>query len=326
MSISTSGPNGVPAGVVQADVQRYLRASSDLATTRDQLEQLESSEAVALFHQQLEVLQKRLLKSPQAFNDVFIADGTQAIAWAFRQDELSADFTKTLWELLLRGDDMSALLLRFIWNVPLKLKRKFIHAIDVHLSDRYPMFKGLSEGWPGQNGIPPYIRPPEERNRDFGLVNQGYLGYKELGYCAREVDLFVWLEVLRDKQCDDRPCEIGIAVRGKRAQGRLPGQDPHPRNAEPARRRQVPSGARTDRGLQPAAERHRPRLPAGTAVPGRVHHDRPADRDRPARMVPARAREGRQLERRAEPPTVVQPLGKGARSRRSRWSVPVPPA
>ena len=215
MSISTSGPNGVPAGVVQADVQRYLRASSDLATTRDQLEQLESSEAVALFHQQLEVLQKRLLKSPQAFNDVFIADGTQAIAWAFRQDELSADFTKTLWELLLRGNDMSALLLRFIWNVPLKLKRKFIHAIDVHLSDRYPMFKGLSEGWPGQNGIPPYIRPPEERNRDFGLVNQGYLGYKEIGYSAREVDLIVWLEVLRDKQCEDRPCEIGIAVRGK---------------------------------------------------------------------------------------------------------------
>ncbi len=35
------------------------------------------------------------------------------------------------------------------------------------------------------------------------------------GYSAREVDLFVWLEVLRDKQCDDRPCEIGAAIAGK---------------------------------------------------------------------------------------------------------------
>ena len=68
------------------------------------------------------------------------------------------DFTKTLWNLLLRDDDMSAILLRFIWNVPLKFKRKFVAAIDAHLSDRYPMFKGLSQGWPGQNGIPPYIR------------------------------------------------------------------------------------------------------------------------------------------------------------------------
>ena len=30
--------------------------------------------------------------------------------------------------------------------------------------------------------IPPYIRPAEERAKDFGLVNQGYLGYMSLGY------------------------------------------------------------------------------------------------------------------------------------------------
>ena len=35
------------------------------------------------------------------------------------------------------------------------------------------------------------------------------------GYSAREVDLFVWLEVLRDKQCDDRPCEIGVLLAGR---------------------------------------------------------------------------------------------------------------
>ena len=36
-----------------------------------------------------------------------------------------------------------------------------------------------------------------------------------LGYSAREVDLIVWLEVLRDKQCDEKPCEVGLHVPGK---------------------------------------------------------------------------------------------------------------
>jgi glutamate synthase (NADPH/NADH) small chain len=105
---------------------------------------------------------------------------------------------------------MSTLLLRFLWNIPLKFKRKFIRAIDTHLTEHYPMFRGLAEGWPGLNNIPPYIRPAHERADDFDLVNQGYLGYMGLGYSFREVELFVWLEVLRDKQCDDRPCELGL--------------------------------------------------------------------------------------------------------------------
>ena len=123
------------------------------------MEELARSEAVELFQKQLALLRKRLLQDPNAFRDMFVADGTQAIVWEFRQDELGPAFTRTLWDLLLRGDDMSAILQRFIWNVPLKFKRKFVRAIDVHLSDRYPMFRGLSEGWPGQNSIPPYMRP-----------------------------------------------------------------------------------------------------------------------------------------------------------------------
>ena len=75
---------------------------------------------------------------------------------------------------------------------------------------------------PGQNGIPPYIRSPEERARDFGLVNQGYLGYMNLGYSAREVDLLVWLETLRDKQCEDRACELGVPRPGKEPKGGCP--------------------------------------------------------------------------------------------------------
>ncbi|MFD0981394.1 sulfide/dihydroorotate dehydrogenase-like FAD/NAD-binding protein [Tropicimonas aquimaris] len=163
-----------------------------------------------LFQQQLEVLKKHLAADPRSLRNVFIADGTQAIAWEFRQEEIGEKFIGVLWNLLLRGDQMSTLLQRFIWDLPLKYKRRFIKALDTHLSGRYPMFKGLSEGWPAESYIPPYVRAPEERSHDFDLVNQGYLGYRSLGYSLREVDLIVWLEALRDKQCEDRPCELGV--------------------------------------------------------------------------------------------------------------------
>ncbi|MFY9781484.1 MAG: FAD-dependent oxidoreductase, partial [Candidatus Baltobacteraceae bacterium] len=207
----------IAAGRLGADgegneLQRYLHANSELEATRSKLEELERSDEVELFQKQLGLLRNRLLKSPQSFRPMFVADGTQAIAWEFQQEELGERFTRILWDLMLRGDDMSAVLQRFIWNIPLKFKRKFVRALDTYLSERYPMFNGLSQNWPAQNGIAPFMRPAEERARDFELVNQGYLGYRTLGYSAREVDLFVWLEVLRDKQCDDRPCELGVPV------------------------------------------------------------------------------------------------------------------
>ncbi|MBE9567106.1 MAG: sulfide/dihydroorotate dehydrogenase-like FAD/NAD-binding protein, partial [Proteobacteria bacterium] len=199
------------------DLERYLQANLEIesnrhhiADTKEQIAELEQSTAVDLFQKQAALLKKHLINDPQYFQQMFINDGSNAIAWEFQQDELSEKFTHTFWNLLLRNDDFSSLLLRFIWNLPLKLKRKFIRAIDRHLSDHYPMFSGLAEGWPGENNIPPYIRPPGERNKDFNLVNQGYIGYMGLGYSFREVEMLVWLEVLRDKQCDDRPCEIGI--------------------------------------------------------------------------------------------------------------------
>jgi glutamate synthase (NADPH/NADH) small chain len=199
----------------QDDLTRYLNASSTLESTRSQIEALEQTEAVEDFHNQMALLRRRLLNEPKAFREMFIADGANAIVWEFKQPELSPGFVRTFWDLLLRDDDTSKVLMRFVWNVPLGLKRKFSRAIDQHLSDRYPMFKGLSENWPAENFIPPYIREPEERSKDFGLVNQGYLGYMNLGYSAREVDLIVWLEALRDKQCDERPCEVGVHVPGK---------------------------------------------------------------------------------------------------------------
>ncbi len=194
------------------DLNRYLNASSTLKTTRSQIDALENTEAVETFHHQLALLRRRLLSEPQAFRDIFIADGSEAMVWEFQQEELGATFIQTLWALLLKDDDTSKVLMRFVWNVPLKLKRKFMRAIDTHLSERYPMFKGLSQNWPAENFIPPYMRDAVERSKDFGLVNQGYLGYMSLGYSEREVELFVWLEALRDKQCEDRPCEIGVHV------------------------------------------------------------------------------------------------------------------
>ena len=211
--MSTPTPNAANAG--PDDLQRYLHATTALESTRSQLETLEQSEAVGVYQKQLALLQRRLLAEPQSFRDMFMTDGMQAVVWEFQQEELGAEFTRTLWKLLLKNDDMSTVLMRFIWNVPLKLKRKFVKAIDQHLSDRYPMFKGLSEDWPANNSIPPFMRDADERSRDFGLVNEGYLGYIGQGFSPREVDLFVWLEALRDKQCEERPCEIGVHAPGK---------------------------------------------------------------------------------------------------------------
>ncbi len=168
-----------------------------------------------LFQAQLGLLRRHLLADPRSLRSVFVADGVQAIAWEFQQEQLGRAFTETLWKLLVRNDEMSTVLLRFIWFMPLKFKRRFVKAIDAHLSDRYPMFKGLSEGLAGQIFHSAYIRPPEQRAQDFELVNQGYLGYMNLGYSAREVELFVWLEALRDKQCQDRPCEVGVLLKNK---------------------------------------------------------------------------------------------------------------
>lgn len=170
---------------------------------------LDQAEAEAL-DRQADLLKRRLLADPRAFRDLFISDGVAAVAWEFSQPELSEEFTVKLWSMLLRADDASTVLMRFVWNLPLGGKRKFIRAIDRDLSQRYPMFAGLSVDWPANNGIEPYVRDAASRAHDFELVNQGYLGYLDQGYTAREVDLLVWLEVLRDKQCEEKPCELGV--------------------------------------------------------------------------------------------------------------------
>ncbi|MEH6451404.1 MAG: sulfide/dihydroorotate dehydrogenase-like FAD/NAD-binding protein [Psychromonas sp.] len=159
---------------------------------------------------QRDLLMRQIEHDPLRFQQMLIDESQQAIRQTLKQGELNLAFTEKLWQLLLVDNALSVALQRYLWRVPLKQKRAFIQALDQHLSGRYPMFKGLSEGWPGKNNIPPYVRPAQERRKDFDLVNQGYLGYIGLGYSLREVELFVWLEVLRDKQCEDSPCEVGI--------------------------------------------------------------------------------------------------------------------
>jgi len=166
------------------------------------------------FDLQLGLLKRRLLAEPRAFRELFITDGMQAVAWEFQQPELSKEFVERLWVMLLRDDDASVLLMRFIWNLGVGKKRAFIKGIDQHLSDRYPMFDGLSKDWPAGNTIPPYIREADDRASDFELVNKGYLGYMDLGFTRRDVDLLVWLEALRDKQCADSPCVLGVFLEG----------------------------------------------------------------------------------------------------------------
>jgi len=167
------------------------------------------------FTTQLGLLERRLTADPRAFRDLFTADGMEAVAWEFRQTDLSHDFIWQVWDVLSRDDDASSVMMRFLWKLPVGKKRMFIRALDAHLSERYPMFAGLSQNWPAGNAIEPYIREAEARSHDFELVNKGFLGYMDLGYTRRDVELFVWLEALRDKQCAEAPCEVGVLMAGR---------------------------------------------------------------------------------------------------------------
>lgn len=144
----------------------------------------------------------------------FTEEQTAAITEALKQAEYPREFTDALWTALLRGDESSQILQEMLWDLPMSRKRGFMKAVDGQLSERYPMFAGTSEKWPSMNGIGPYIRTPEARNADFELVNKGYLGYMDEGYSLREIELFVWLEALRDMQCAKQPCVLGVLNAG----------------------------------------------------------------------------------------------------------------
>ncbi|MDR1394077.1 MAG: sulfide/dihydroorotate dehydrogenase-like FAD/NAD-binding protein [Bifidobacteriaceae bacterium] len=197
-------------------VDQWSRARSALSASAAEVARLESEPAVDTFNRQMSILERRLAAQPRFFRDLFMAEGVAAVATEFQGEDLSQDFTLALWARLEREGSAATLLMRFIWNLPVGKKRMFLRALDRWLSDRYPMFAGLSDDWPAGNGIEPYIRTPEARSTDFDLVNMGYLGYMAEGYTRREVELFVWLEAIRDKQCAESPCELGKFLEGAR--------------------------------------------------------------------------------------------------------------
>ena len=159
---------------------------------------------------ELALLARRLEADPMAFRDLLMADALAGIAAQFTPgNELDAGFVRKLWAILLEGGDAASVLMRFLWHLPLSRQRIWLRGVDTHLSNLYPMFAELSAGWPAQQGMGPYVREPKDRKADFDLVNKGFMGYMDLGYSLREVELFVWLEALRDKQCAEKPCEIG---------------------------------------------------------------------------------------------------------------------
>jgi glutamate synthase (NADPH/NADH) small chain len=172
--------------------------------------------AETAFDAELAILQRRLQADPRSFRPMVLAESMTAIADEFATgNELSAEFVNTLWDLLLAGGDPATTLMRFIWELPVGRKRIWLAGVDAHLGERYPMLRGISDVWPANNGVGPYIRDAAERSDDFGLVNRGYIGYLELGYSLREVELLVWLESIRDKQCAERPCELGKKLKGQ---------------------------------------------------------------------------------------------------------------
>ncbi len=191
------------------------------------------------------------------------------------------------------------------------------------------MFKGLSEGWPARelhSALHPSGRRAIERlrARQPGLSR---LHEPRLQRRAKSICL-VWLEVLRDKQCEDRPCEIGVPRPGAASQGRLPGQDPHPGDAGTCWAR-----AGSSEALE-LIESCNP-LPnvTGRVCPQELQCQgvctltgRPIEIGQLEWFLP-RAREAGEpagAGRAAEERRRVR--GRAPKSRRSRWSAPAPPA
>ena len=236
-----------------------------------------------LVEEQVALLRRRLEADPQAFRETFIAGRHERRRLGVLASRTSARTSpRRCGNCCCATTTASMVLMRFLWAMPLKPKRKFIRAIDDHLSDRYPMFEGLSEGWPAGTRSRRTSASREEREHDFGLVNKGYLGYLTLGSPEREVDLFVWLEALRDKQCDDSPASWASLIPGRaEPKGGCPVKIHIPEMIDLLGKGKFREAMELIECCNPLPERHRPGLPAGAAVPGRVHRT-PRGRSRSA--------------------------------------------
>ncbi len=300
MSDSIQHTPGGDRAYDRQDLHRYYQTNAEIESSRHHIEDvdrerraLEQSEAVELFQK---------LGVPAGGNRREIYPGVLGPAAARRRHELGA--------------------------AALHLGHPAQVQAQVHPRDRRAPVGALSDVQGAVGGLAgperdPALHPPRRGARqglragDPGLSRLHEPGLQlPRGRDVRLARGAARQAVRRPAVRDRRACR-----RQGRGQGRLPGEDPHPGDAAADGPGQVPRGARPDQALESAAERHRPRLPAGDPVPGRMHPHRQADRDRPARVVPAAEREGGARRRaRAQAGRLRQSLGQGgqAADRRGR--------
>ena len=194
-----------------------------LETTQNEIEELEHSEAFEVFQKQLGLLRKRLLNSPQSLRQVFIDDGTQAIVWEFKQDaarrQVHQDAVEPAAARRRHELDPAALHLEPAAQVQAQVHRRDRRPSVGPLSDVQGPVEELARR---RTSFRPTSARPRSATRTSNSSPWAISDTRTQGYSAREVDLFVWLEVLRDKQCDDRPCEVGVScwARSSRAAAR----------------------------------------------------------------------------------------------------------
>lgn len=180
---------------------------------------------MATFEAQLAVLRRQLVADPGQFRELFIRDGMAALAGQFRSGELGAGFTPpALGDAAAASDDASTVLMRFLWDLPLRGSGR-------SSGPWTPTCATATRCSPGsrRTGRPRATSGPTSGARrrataTSGFVNTGHLGYLTQGYSQREVDLFVWLEALRDKQCADSPYELGELLASGQRKGGCPVQ------------------------------------------------------------------------------------------------------
>jgi len=127
---------------------------------------------------------------------------------------------------------MSSILQRFIWALPLKFKRKFIAALDAHLSEPLSDVQGLVEELARRQLHSALC--PAGRGTQQGLRSRHHWAILATRAWATAPARSIF-------SFGSRCCATSSATTGVRsrradarqapAQGRLPGQDPYSRNA-----------------------------------------------------------------------------------------------
>ncbi len=213
--------------VAGGDIRQYLSTRDALEAARSQLSRNSNVPGRwAPFNTQLAVLRQHLAENPRQFRQLFISSGIGAVAAEFQKDELGAEFMHALG-VAAAGRRQLAGGSRFLWDVPLRLKRKFIRAIATHLTDQYPMFAGLHEA--GGREQHPALHPGPGGAR--ASSNSSTRATSATGTSATPSAR--WTCSCGWRRCGQadagQTLQLGILLEEEGTAGRLSGPDPHPR-------------------------------------------------------------------------------------------------